>query len=105
MSTIEVGSVLQRRSDVRFRVVEDEGVVIRQAAAEVMVLNEVATRLLALADGVTPVEGWIEALLSEYDVERAVLEPDVLAFAAELLDQGLLEPAADAAGGEGGGRP
>jgi hypothetical protein len=98
MSIIEVASVLQRRSDVRFRVVDDEGVVIRQAAAEVMVLNQVATRVLALADGVTPVAGWIETLALEYEVERAELERDVLAFAAELVEQGLLEPAA-------GGRP
>jgi hypothetical protein len=95
MSTIEVVSVLQRRPDVRFRVVDDEGVVIRQAAAEVLVLNQVATRVLALADGVTPVAGWIEALAREYDVERAALERDVLAFAAELVEQGLLEPASD----------
>jgi hypothetical protein len=85
-------SILQRRSDVRFRVIEDEGVVVRQTAAEVLVLNDTATRILALADGAASLGCWVDMLLDEYDVERATLEKDVLAFAAELLAQGLLEP-------------
>lgn len=90
-------TVLQRRSDVRFRVIEDEGVVVRQAAAEVMVLNSVATRMLALADGETAVAGWIDCLLDEFEVERATLERDVLEFAGELVENGLLEPVPAAA--------
>ncbi len=104
MNEIRPLDVLTRRADVRFRVIEDEGVVVRQAAAEVLVLNAVATRMLALADGRATVGGWIESLLEEFEVERGVLERDVLAFAGELVEQGLLEPvemAADrpAAGG------
>jgi coenzyme PQQ synthesis protein D (PqqD) len=98
-------SVLRRAADVRFRVVDGEGVVVRQAAGEVLVLNGVATRILALADGATPLGRWIETLLGEYMVERQVVAEDVLAFAAELLEQGLLETvlerAADAAAAGG----
>lgn len=98
-------SVLRRAADVRFRVVDGEGVVVRQAAGEVLVLNDVATRILALADGATPLGRWIETLLGEYMVERQVVAEDVLAFAAELLEQGLLETvlerAADAAAAGG----
>jgi len=93
MSDIQAGSVLRRGSDVRYRVIDDEGVVVRQGAGEVLVLNDLGTRILALADGATPVSGWIEALLAEYEVERPQLERDVLAFAAALVEQGLLEPA------------
>jgi hypothetical protein len=96
MSAIQVASVLKRRADVRYRVIDDEGVVVRQLAAEVMVLNEVATRLLALADGKAPVAAWIDVLAAEYEVERAALERDVLAFAAELVGEGVLEPVAAA---------
>jgi Coenzyme PQQ synthesis protein D (PqqD) len=96
MSDIRPLDVLRRRSDVRFRVIEDEGVVVRQAAAEVLVLNAVATRILALADGEAPVSGWIEVLLAEFEVERSDLERDVLFFAGELVEQGLLEPATGA---------
>ena len=81
----------------RFRVIDTEGVVVRQSAGEVLVLNDLGTRILALADGVAPVAHWIDALLGEFEVDRPVLERDVLAFAAELVEQGLLE-AAPAAG-------
>jgi hypothetical protein len=94
MSQIRVGSVLRRRADVRFRVIDEEGVVVRQSAGEVLVLNEVATRILTLADSVASISCWIDALLGEFDVDRGQLTADVLAFAAELVEQGLLEPAA-----------
>jgi len=94
MSQIRVGSVLRRRADVRFRVIDEEGVVVRQGAGEVLVLNEVATRILTLADGAASIARWIDALLGEFDVDRGQLTADVLAFAAELVEQGLLEPAA-----------
>ena len=112
MNEIGVGSVLGRRADVRFRVIDAEGVVVRQSAAEVLVLNDLGTRILAMADGVAPVAQWIDTLLGEFDVDRPVLERDVVAFAAELVEQGLLEPApaggqripdVHAAGGPGDG--
>jgi Coenzyme PQQ synthesis protein D (PqqD) len=111
MNPIDIGSVLGRRADVRFRVIDAEGVVVRQGAGEVLVLNDIGTRILALADGVTPVTHWIDTLLGEFEVARPVLERDVLAFAVELVEQGLLEPlpasrrlqGGQAAGGHGGG--
>ncbi|HYL06064.1 MAG TPA: PqqD family protein [Thermoanaerobaculia bacterium] len=113
MNEIGGGSVLRRRADVRFRVIDEEGVVVRQSAGEVLVLNDLGTRILAMADGLTPVGSWIDCLLGEFEVERAQLEHDVLAFAVELVEQGLLEPLAAAAerpapagapGAAGGGR-
>jgi len=112
MNQIDSGSVLGRRADVRFRVIDAEGVVVRQSAGEVLVLNDIGTRILALADGVNSVAHWIDTLLAEFEVARPVLERDVLAFAVELLGQGLLEPSpaagrrhqdGHAAGGPGGG--
>ncbi|MBV8203287.1 MAG: PqqD family protein [Acidobacteria bacterium] len=106
MSPIGKGTVLRRRADVRFRVIDEEGVVVRQSAGEVLVLNDLATRILALADGLAPVSRWIDALLGEFEVERPDLERDVLAFAAELVEQGLLEPlpaAGDAGGSDAAG--
>jgi coenzyme PQQ synthesis protein D (PqqD) len=85
-------SVFRRTRDVRFRMIDHEAVVVRQSAAEVMVINEIAARILALADGATPVAAWVEALLGEFAVDRGTLERDVLAFAAELAREGLLEP-------------
>jgi Coenzyme PQQ synthesis protein D (PqqD) len=88
---IDRTSVLRRRGDVRYRVLDGEAVVLRQRAGEVLVLNEVAARLLDLADGATPLAAWVETLAAEYEVERAVLERDVLDFAGELADAEVLE--------------
>lgn len=97
---LHLNSVLKRCRDVRFRRVESEAVVLRQNAAEVMVLNEVGARILDLADGVTPIAGWVEALFDEFEVERGILEEDVLGFASELAEAGVLE-LAWGSGGEG----
>ena len=91
MERIDQHSVLRRRNDIRFRIVDGEAVVVRQKAAEVLVLNELGGRILALADGVSPVSAWVETLAGEYDVERAALERDVMAFVAELTASELLE--------------
>ena len=66
---------------------------LRQSAAEVLVLNEVGASVLDLADGERSVGDWIAALAAEYEGDRATLARDVLAFAAEAAEAGLLEPA------------
>jgi Coenzyme PQQ synthesis protein D (PqqD) len=91
MSDITLSTVLRRRSDVRYRHIEGEAVVVRQSSAEVLVLNEVGASVLDLADGERDVRAWIDALSEVYDTDLAVLARDVLAFAAEMEDAGLLE--------------
>jgi Coenzyme PQQ synthesis protein D (PqqD) len=91
MIAITPATVLRRRSDVRYRRIEGEAVVLRQSAAEVMVLNEVGAAVLDLADGESSVGEWIDALAGEYEGDSASIARDVLAFAAELAEAGLLE--------------
>jgi len=76
---------------VRFRRIDDEAVVVRQRAGEVLVMNETAARLLELADGRTSVAEWVEVLAAEYEINREALQRDVLAFASDLTDEGMLE--------------
>ena len=75
----------------RYRRIEGEAVVLRQSAAEVLVLNEIGASVLDLADGDRPVREWIEALAEEYAADPATLARDVLEFAGELQEAGLLE--------------
>jgi hypothetical protein len=96
---IDSASILKPSRDIRWRRIDGEAVVIRQRVGEVLVMNEVAARLLDLADGRTPVSGWIEVLAGEYDVDREALERDVLAFTAELAAEGMLEAAPETADG------
>ncbi len=85
--------MLRPAPDVRFRIVDGEAVVVRQKSSEVLVMSDVATRILALADGIHPIGVWVEALAAEYEVDRGILERDVLRFAAELAGEGILEVA------------
>jgi hypothetical protein len=91
MSSVTLSTVLRRRSDVRYRRIEGEAVVLRQSAAEVLVLNEVGASVLDLADGERSVGEWIEALRGEYDADLETLARDVLTFAGELEEAGMLE--------------
>ncbi|HTQ80766.1 MAG TPA: PqqD family protein [Thermoanaerobaculia bacterium] len=93
---ITLTTVLRRHPGVRFRVLDGQAVVLQQEAAEVMVLDEIATRILTLADGVVPVSLWVDVLSREYDVARDVLERDLLDFGEELMREGLLEAVAPA---------
>ena len=91
--TITSSTVLRRVEDVRFRAVDDETVVIRQEAAEALVLNEVAGRLLEMIDGQHTVAALIQRLVDEYDVPVDELTADVQEYLEELLAGGLVTPA------------
>jgi Coenzyme PQQ synthesis protein D (PqqD) len=91
MSSVTLSTVLRRRPDVRYRLIEGEAVVLRQSAAEVLVLNEVGASVLDLADGERSVREWIEALSGEYEADAETLTRDVLTFAGELAEAGMLE--------------
>jgi hypothetical protein len=88
---IEDLSVFKPRADVRFRVVGDEAVVVRQEASEVIALNDVGASVLSLLDSRRTVAAVVEALLSEYDVDRDSLREDVASFLTELRDAGVVE--------------
>jgi GeoRSP system PqqD family protein len=85
-------SVYRRAREIRFRHLGEETVVLRQSDACVVVLNEVGGRILELAEGRTRSE-IVEDLATEFDVERGVLENDVVGFLQELLSSGLIEEA------------
>ncbi len=83
-------SAYRLRSDVRFRRVADEGIVLVQDHNEVLGVSAVGIRVLELVDGKTGLEALVERLLSEFDVERERLEEDVRGFVAELVAAGVL---------------
>jgi len=86
-------AVFRPRADVRFRVIGDEAVVVRQEDAEVIALNEVGASVLALLDSRRSVREVLDALLEQYDVDRESLSSDVLGFLSELRDAGVVEEA------------
>ena len=88
---IDSGAVYRVASDVRFRIVAGEAVVVRQEAGEVMALNSTGARILELVDGGRTVAAVVEALEQELEVSREQLTADVEVFLSELLAIGALE--------------
>ncbi len=78
-------------SDVRFRTVFEEGVVVRQRAAEVLVLNTVGIRILELVAQKRSVGEIVDDLSAEFDATKDQLRNDVSAFIGELVAAGVLE--------------
>jgi len=79
--------------DVVFRPVAGEAVILDLVSQRYFSLDETGTRMWQLlADSGDPVQV-VEALLSEYEVERAVLERDLAALVETLLAEGLLRAA------------
>jgi hypothetical protein len=79
------------REDVRYRVVGQEAVVVRQEAAEVIALNEVGARVLELLSDANGIAEVVDTLVLEFDVDRSVLERDVESFLGEIVEAGILE--------------
>jgi hypothetical protein len=86
-------AVFKPRSDIRFRVVGEEAVIVRQMDAEVIAVNEVGATILSLLDSSRSVRDVKEALLQEYDIDRESLSRDLEKFLVELREAGVVEEA------------
>jgi len=84
-------------NDVRFRALGDEGIVVRQQAGEVIVLNAAGARVIELVAGGASGAAIVDQLEQEYDADRATLERDVAAHLAELVEADVIEAAPSAA--------
>lgn len=90
---IDPSTPFRIRSDVRYRIIDQEAVVIQQEDAKVLSLNETGTYILAALDGNRTVSDLLAAMVDEYEVEPATLETDVLAYLEQLLAAHVIEPA------------
>ena len=90
---MSLSTVFRRCGDVRYRIIDDEAVVVRQEAGEVLGLNQTAARLLDLIDAKSTVQDLIDTMAEEFATERPVLEEDVIKFLRELLHTGVIEKA------------
>jgi hypothetical protein len=88
----ETTRLFHLKSDVRYRGIADEGIVLLQDEGEVLVVNGVGVRIVELiGEGIT-LPQILDTLEGEYDVEPAQLRTDVITYLAELQDTGVLEP-------------
>ena len=89
---IELNSILKPRSDVRFRIVDGEAVVILQEDGRVLSLNATGTAILAAMDGKRSVGDILAQMTEEYAVSPEALQADALRYADELLSAHVIEP-------------
>lgn len=89
----------------RFRVVGGEGVVLRQEAREVLVVNETGARVLELLDGRRDVAAVHAVLAAERDGAPEAVRRDLEGFLDELVGAGVVEQVGGSPGGGGGSRP
>ena len=86
---VTLSTILAIDPHVRFRRFDDEAVVIQQESAEVLIMNDVAARLLELVDGERSLADCAGLIEQEFDTTRAQIEEDLLRFAAELIGGGV----------------
>lgn len=86
--TPKLPAKLALSSQSRFRVMDGEGIVILQRAAEVLVTNECGARILSLITAGETVEQVISVITDEYEVDDKTARGDIEYFVAELIRLG-----------------
>ena len=86
---IDLQTTLALDPRIRFRRFEEEGIVVNQKTAEALVISEVGTRLLEIADGERTLRQCAAILSEEFDAPAEVIEQDLLRFAQELVEAGV----------------
>jgi pyrroloquinoline quinone biosynthesis protein D len=79
-----------QNTDTAARRIDDVFYVMHPDTSELHNFNEVATRVWELIDGQRTVADIVAVITSEYQVEPAVAEADILALLDELLQKDLI---------------
>lgn len=80
---------LAKSDDALFRELENEAVLLNLRTGIYYGLNPVGTRAWQLLSEHSRLAGVVNVMLDEFDVERDVLERDLLALGGQLLESGL----------------
>lgn len=86
-------TVFRRRQDVVEAPSGDALLFMSMEQGEYFMVDSTARAIWDLIDGERTVDGIVDALVAEYDVDRAACAADVSRFAAELEERGLVERA------------
>jgi len=88
---LSLHDTLRIRTDVVFRQLDDEAVLLDLKSGTYFGLNPVGTRIWQLLGERAALSSVLETLSGEYDVPRDELERDLLGLGRELCDRGLTE--------------
>ena len=87
--TLTLDDPLVKSDDALFRELETEAVLLNLRTGVYYGLNPVGTRAWQLLGEHSRLAGVVDVMLGEFEVERGVLEQDLLALAGQLLESGL----------------
>ena len=73
------------QGDVRFRLVADDGIVIRQTEGEVLIVNELGGDIQTMIGENRNLGEIVSALCGRYDAEASTIWQDTQAYLTELL--------------------
>ena len=90
MSAVSLESRITASADVLARQIESDTVLLGMQRAEYFGLNPTGTRVWQLVQQPRRVSEIIDTMVTEYEVERRVLEADVMAIVEDLIAQGLV---------------
>ena len=82
-------------ADVLISNVSGESVLLNLKSERYFGLDEVGTRMLSVLTESKSIQAAYETLLAEYDVEAEALRNDLVSLIDKLIDQGLMEVAAE----------
>jgi hypothetical protein len=90
VADISLDSSLKVSSDVVFRELDGEGVILNLASGIYFGLDETGMRMWQLIDEHGRLDAVLARLCDEYDATPEIIERDLLRLASELSDNGLL---------------
>ena len=80
-----LSSVIRGQPSVVSRLIAGEAMIVLPEQGHTKVLNEIGSRIWALADGTRTLESIVETICWEYEVALVQAQADVLAFVEELI--------------------
>ena len=89
MNHVSLDTSLVVPDDVIFRELDGEAIILNLATGMYFGLDQVGTRLWALITDAGTLRQAVDVMAGEYEVDRPVLEGDVLELVGGLLEKGL----------------
>lgn len=83
-------TALKLSPHIRYRLIDDETLIIKQDSNQIFVANEIGARILDLIREHHPLADIASVLSDEYDAEKEEIAGDVESFCATLVDEKIL---------------
>lgn len=91
MAEIDDKTVLSISDNASFQSLGEGAVVLLIDSGQLYTCNETTEAFLKLVDGARPFQAIVDALVKEFDIERAAATGDFLEIAEQLRSEGIVE--------------